>query len=377
MAVGDIIKHYFSEYSDNYTGRKVTRLTNTGTLHHHPYFYYKMLTNDDRYLIHAGLYNGKRQLYRMDMENGESMQLTDHDEIEDFGCSLTSDDRYLFYSRAQKVVRLDLESGEEDVIYETPPGWFSNGNPGISTDDRHLVIVEMNDDGRIHDQSGWSTFEKQWALKPLCRIVVIDAERRSGKVIYEDRCWLGHPQFRPGDNHTLLFCHEGPSHCIDARLWLIDGDGSNVRCARPQVPGEHVTHEYWLHDGSKFCFVHREPGGGKATIRLIDPATLDEEVLMECSHYCHFMSNRNHTFIAGDGQPVDQSYIYLVDVHRRREQIICEHNTSWTAYGNNQDSHPHPAFSSDGSFLVFTSDREGLPGIYKVMIDDLIEEESG
>lgn len=373
MRIGDIVRHRPETYRDPLTGLEVRRLTSAGVLHHHPYFYYKMFSGDGRYLIHAmELPDGSRQLFRMDLNEGLSVQLTDDKDVHDFSCSLSSDDRRLFYCRGRQAVELDLSTGKERVVYETPSGWVPNANPGFSSDDKLLVLVEMKESDVIRSEGGWSAFEPQWAAKPHCRIVLVEIENGKSRIVHEEPdCWLGHPQIRPGDNSTILFCHEGPWYRIDARLWLVRSDGTGHTCARPHNGLELVTHEYWLADGSRFAYVHREGESGAETIRLMDPDTLQEEVLMACSRYCHFISNRDHSRIAGDGQSKEEPYIYIVDVLRKQERVVCVHGTSWKSYGNTQDAHPHPAFTPDGRSIVFTSDREGVPAIYMVDVTQL------
>lgn len=368
MTAGDAVKHKRVSFRDAYTGVRVTRLTSPGVLAHHPYFYYNMFTGDSRTLIHAAEVVGEgRQLFRMDVETGVSQQLTEGGGIHDFSCSLSSDDRRLFYCRDRQAVELDLASGKERTIYETPPGWVSNANPGFSADDRLLVLVEMKADDVVPSRGDWSTFGRQWEAKPHCRIVMVDIASGEARVVLEEpNCWLGHPQFRPGDNDTVSFCHEGPWHCIDARMWLVRSDGSGHRCARPHAGLELVTHEYWLADGSKLAFVHRTGDEGQATIRFLDPEGLEEEVLMPCSRYCHFISNRSNTLIVGDGQPKDEHFLYLVNVSERTEEKLCSHGTTWKTYGNTQDAHPHPSFTPNDRQVVFTSDMGGLPSIYLV-----------
>ena len=77
--------------------------------------------------------------------------------------------------------------------------------------------------------AGWNFFALTCQAKPLCRIVYIDVETGKSHVVLEDHCWFGHTQIRPNDPDTILFCHEGPYDLIDARLWLIQSDGSRYR----------------------------------------------------------------------------------------------------------------------------------------------------
>ena len=370
LAKGDKWEHNFKRYNDSVTGRLVTKLTTGDHLCHHPYFYNKAITNDNSFLIFASNKDGQRELYKMDLHNGEAEQLTEGKEINDFSAMLTNDDRYLIFSRGNKIIRMDLKTLNEDAVYETPSGWLTGGNPGISSDNGYLVLVEMDEKDRITSKGDWSNFEPQWAKKPCCRIVYINIEKKTSKVVHqEEHCWLGHPQISPSDNGTILFCHEGPGNRIDARLWMLNADGTDVRCLKPQGHHELITHEYWLNDGSRLAFIYRNSEKNEETIRFLNPDTMDEEILMDCSTYCHFISNHNNTRIIGDGQNPKKPFIYLIDVIRKKEEKLCMHGSRWKSYGNNQDAHPHPAFSPDGSFIIFTSDMDGIPGIYRVDLE--------
>jgi oligogalacturonide lyase len=367
MAKGDKGRFTFKSYRDNETGRIVTKLTTDKFLNHHPYFYNKMITNDNRSLIFSSNRDGLRNLYKLDLISGETKQLTEGENISDFSPILTNDNKHLVFCRGERIILMDIVSLEEEVIYETPKGWVSGENPSISSDNRYLVLVEMNEKDHIKGQGDWSTFEPQWAQKPHCRIVYINIADKTSIIPYEDEhCWLGHPQIRPGANNTILFCHEGPGNRIDARLWLVDVGDAIARSLKPQSHSELITHEYWLNDGSRLAYVYRNYDTCEETIRFMNPDTMEEEVLMQCSTFCHFISNKDNTKIIGDGQNPVKPYLYLVDVNSKIEEKLCIHGSSFKSYGNTQDSHPHPAFSPDGKYVIFTSDMDGMPGIYKV-----------
>jgi oligogalacturonide lyase len=93
-------------------------------------------------------------------------------------------------------------------------------------------------------------------------------------VILEQQGWLGHPQYRPFDDHTVAYCHEGPHDLVDARMWFIDEDGSNRRCGKEHRAGESCTHEFWVPDGSAMIYVSYRKGETERWIRSLDPVTL-------------------------------------------------------------------------------------------------------
>ena len=132
MAKGEVFKNSFTDRVDPYTGRIVTRLTSGEYLSHHPYFYNKMVTKDNKKLLYASKRDHHRNLYLMNLEDGLTLQLTNDTDIRDFDCCLTQDDKYVIYSKAGKIIRLNLTSLEEDVIYEISHGWINCGNMGIS-----------------------------------------------------------------------------------------------------------------------------------------------------------------------------------------------------------------------------------------------------
>jgi oligogalacturonide lyase len=378
----------FKSFSDPLTSRPVTKLSPDGVLCHHPYFYNRMFSSGSRFLIYAREEGNIRCIHRLDLESGESRLLIGGGgpgevPVDDFGPNLSADENSLFYCRGNRVIRHEIDSGKEDTIYESPAGWHGYTNPSLSSDDRFMVTIEMLQEDAIRSTGNWDTFEPQWRKNPLCRLVLVDVEKKTAEVIHQEKLWLGHPQFRPHHNNDISYCHEGPATLIDARLWFIHADGSGIRCLHEQKEDEIITHEFWLADGSKLGFVYRkmaEPVRGarvlgsreidnvQQKIFYVDTDDFREEFIMDCSVYCHSITSPDSTLMAGDGQQLEKPYIYLANLQDKTETILCRHDTSWKPYRNTQDAHPHPAFSPDGKKIVFTSDRDGLPGIYMIQV---------
>lgn len=383
MAIGDLLHQTPVTTPDPYTGCPVTRLTPPDHTSHHMYFYNRMVTSDSSRLLYCAEINGRRNLYLMELATGDAVQLAEGDALDDYGAMISADDKSVYYQQDRKVWKLDLATLQRTCLYAAPDGWDC-GNWGMSDDNRYLVMTETRRDTLpdLTGKKGWEFFPLTCAAKPLCHIVYLDTQTGEHHIVVEDRCWFGHAQLRPGDPDTILFCHEGPYDMIDARLWLIQSDGSRYRCARPQPKDVIITHEFWMPTGDRLAYVYRKADDGSTeTIRMMRPETLEEELFMPCLPYAHFICDRQRRWFVGDcqgqetpihlqtgegrGQEVRNDFIYLVDIARKKEIPLCYHGTSWTTiHGTPQDAHPHPCFTPDGSGVVFTSDREGKPCVY-------------
>jgi oligogalacturonide lyase len=194
----------------------------------------------------------------------------------------------------------------------------------------------------------------------------------------EKQGWLGHPQYRPFDDHTVAYCHEGPHDLVDARMWFINEDGTNIRCGRQQDPGESCTHEFWVPDGSAMIYVSYLKGQRDRWICSLDPVTLESRRLMRMPPCSHLMSNHDGSLLIGDGcdSPADVAdtsshqiktdpYLHLFDMKAGTERKVARHDSSWRVYkGNRQVTHPHPSFTPDERQVLFSADAEGEPALY-------------
>lgn len=396
MAIGDIVHNSFESYVDEYTGAVVERLTDPSVTCHHMYFYAHMTTRDGGKLLYAPQIAGERQIYCMDLATGDAVQLTEGPGVDDWGAEFTHDESAVLYHQGDSIWRTTLDGADRARLYTTPAGWQGR-DIGLSRDADLLVMVEIKSETMASKIGGanWNFFAQNCLAKPLCRIVCVDLATGESEVVLEERCWLGHPQLRPGDPSTILYCHEGPYDLIDARMWTVRRGEGVARCCREQPDGIIFTHEFWTPDGSRVAYVRRGAGNSDSEdIRLIDPDSMEEEVLMSCRAYAHCICDRGGEFFVGDAQgdptPIhlqreedilarEQSgkvlddFIYLIDVHERKEIPLAYHGSSWSArWGTPQDAHPHPCFTEDGRYVLFVTDRFGHPAIHRVDVKNAL-----
>ncbi|MBW7981887.1 oligogalacturonate lyase family protein [Enterobacillus tribolii] len=384
MAKGDIVKLNFHSYSDEGTGAQVTRLTPPDVLCHRNYFYQKCFTRAGDKLLFAGEFDGNRNYYLMDLNGQSAVQLTEGKGDNTFGGFLSPDDQYLYYVKNERSLqRVRLEDQSEVTLYQVPEAWVGYGTWVANSDCTSLVGIEIaKSDWR--PLTGWQVFREFYTSNPHCRLLRVDLRSGDARVILEGNEWLGHPIYRPFDDNTVAFCHEGPHDMVDARMWLVNEDGSNVRKVKEHAPGESCTHEFWVPDGSAMIYVSYLKGEQDRYIRRFDPVSGEDALMMQMPACSHLMSNYDGTLLVGDGSgtPADvkdtgahkienDPWIYIFDAQSKNYAPLVMHNSSWRVLnGDRQVTHPHPSFSPDNRQVLFTSDFEGQPAMYLATLPD-------
>lgn len=379
-------KMQFVTRQDPDTGARVTRLTPLDVTCHRNYFYQKCFTNDGSKLIFGAEFGPNTgdpaspnwNYHRLDLNSQIATQLTDQAGENTFGGFLSPDDKYLYFVRAERqLIRLHLGDLSEDIAYTVPAGWVGYGTWVSNSSCTKMVGIEIHADDWF-PLSDWKKFHEMFHKKPRCRLIRIDLATGEREVILEKDGWLGHPQYRPFDDNTVAYCHEGPHDLIDARMWFIDEDGSHMRCGKTHEKGESITHEFWVPDGSQMMFVSYLEGQTDRWICTLDPVTLVSRRITAMPPCSHLMSNADGTLLVGDGSgsPVDVAnasgheikndpYLHLFDLKAGTRRTIARHDSSWRVYkGNRQVTHPHPSFTPDQKQVLFSSDAEGEPALY-------------
>lgn len=369
MSRGSIRPLTFSERLDPQTGACVTRLTPPTVTCHRNYFYQKCFTQDGSKLIFGAEFGpGTDWNYHLlDLESRTATQLTDGAKENTFGGFLSPDDQHLYFVRGDRqLIQLELSSLREEVLYTVPRDWVGYGTWVANSACTRMVGIEIHADDWF-ELDDWRKFADMFHAKPRCRLIQIDLRTGARDIVLERHGWLGHPQYQPHHDDTIAYCHEGPHDLIDARIWLINADGTQQRCAKVHAPGESCTHEFWVPDGSAMIYVSFMRGQTERQICALDPKTLESHVLADMPPCSHLMSNHDGSLIVGDGKDGDP-YLHLFDFRpgaESRHHLITRHDSSWRVHkGNRQVTHPHPSFTPDQGAVLYSSDAEGEPALY-------------
>lgn len=362
----------FVTRTDPDTGARVTRLTPPDITCHRNYFYQKCFTRDGQRLVFGAEFGPGTQwnYHLLDLPSRSATQLTDGAGENTFGGFLSPDDTWLYFVRAERqLIRLELTGLREEVVYTVPGGWVGYGTWVANSACTKMVGIEIHADDWF-DLDDWRKFATMFHARPRCRLIRIDLATGQREVILEQSGWLGHPQYRPGDDRTVAYCHEGPHDLIDARIWFIDEDGRNRRCGKVHEADESCTHEFWVPDGSAMIYVSFRSDDIERRICRLDPITLESRVLTTMPPCSHLMSNQDGCLIVGDGSGSDP-HLHLFDLRAGTQRRVARHDTSWRVHkGNRQVTHPHPSFTPDEHAVLFTSDAEGEPALYLAALDE-------
>ncbi len=366
------------EITDRPTGRRLRQLTDYKGHSHHFYF-----TNPGWFDGGCRMYIGsdranRANLFAIERATGALSQLTDlapEPEFDRIGfiraaVNPISGEACFFYGR--QVLAVDGLTGKQRVLAEIEPGWVSS-MLNVTADGRYLLtgmwedLSDRIDTDLLH---GYVGFEETWEAMPLSRILRIPTDG-SGTIetVFEERYWVGHVNTSPVHAHLLTYCHEGPWHKVDQRIWGLDlNTGQNWKIRATTEPGEAVGHEYWLADGETLGFHGHRDSLNSAFLGCV---RYDDTALVETPfsrHTGHIHSN-DRELIVGDGGGVIKLWRRTADGYEG-PRLLCEHRSS----SHIQHVHPHPRFTPDGTHIVFTSDRSGYGQVYEIEVpafDDL------
>ena len=366
-------------FTDGLTGREVERLTQPTVLHHLPAPNLRCIARNGSFVVVAAEHGGSRQFHRLDIRRERLTQITEGLPVHPYAAHLRANDRGLYYLQGSRLVLSDLGGRGPRVLYECPDGWTLTGDLDLSLGERYAALVEM----RREDLR--QTPDEQFEVRPRCRIVVVECKTRAGRgtsqIVLEDRRWLSSPCFRPLRSQ-LLYKREGPWQRVRRRLQIVSLDGTERRTLRTSKGSERTCAAYWSADGALLRFT-LFPDGSKWTssIRSLQPETGSETVHAPCSAYDWMAENSDASTILGASRRPAGPNIYVLFPNMAREITLCEHRSTLRPYPvagadqiDTRAACPAPSITRDSSWVYFVSDWEGKPALYRMAIDDLVEE---
>jgi oligogalacturonide lyase len=354
-------------YIDRVTGVTVHQLTEHMAHSYHLYFTNPGWWDGDRQLLFASDRGNSSNLYSLELASGAMTRLTDNapGEAVDYQgvCVNPLRDEAYFWSH-RRLVAIDLRSGKQRTLLACPDGWNAGGT-NCTADGRFVcgTLSRPVDVGPVDLGAGYIGFREIFEAHPLHQVIRVPTEGADHwpEVLHEEYNWITHVNTSPTQPQLLTFCHEGPWHLVDQRMWVMDMNGSRVWKLRPQQPGEAVGHEYWMTDGETIGYHGKR--GGEAFYGFIRYDNTNHIELAFPHDSNHFHSNTPELIVADGPQRGLTPYVLLCRFDGTRfegPRVLCVHRGS----RHIQHLHIHPRFTPSGQQVLFTADPRGYGQLF-------------
>jgi oligogalacturonide lyase len=371
MSAGQSWPAEWAEDDDPVSGVRVKQLTNYKGHSHHLYFTNPGWWDRGRRLLFGSDRENRTNLFSIHLATGEITQLTDLEPLAPpdrvaFQHACVNPSRaeaYFWYGR--EIVALDLRSLDTRTIFSRPRG-FRGSMLNCTADARYVCTSYFEDLGkrfRIAYNQGYIGFPETYEAHPLSRIIRVETDGTGGEIVREEKTWIGHVNTSPTQPQLLTFCHEGPWHLVDNRIWGMDVQTGRAWPIRARQGNEVVGHEYWHADGLHLGYHGSWPDGRRffGMVRYDDTGRREVDFPHETGH----IHSNDFSMIVGDGGQVVR--LWRWDGQRfDGPRALCEHRSS----SHIQEVHVHPRFTSDGKQVLFTSDRTGYGNVYLADIEE-------
>jgi oligogalacturonide lyase len=389
-------------FTDPRTGARVRRVTNHSSIHHHPFYYLPAYDGAMTRLFFVSDRTGRPEIWCEIRATGELQQITNQPDLGEWSVHPSHDGRFVYYTAGQ-AHSTGSGQGAWRVATDTGKAERLMDFGGMAGREGGMVGAAMGTTTLSHDDRYWAVPVK---LGARFQFVVIDTATGAHQTILEADT-IGHPEFHPHDNTLLRYAGS-----YKQRIWVINRDGTGNRLVYDRKPlakpgqFEWIVHETWnpargtgilpvAHQAAEAADWKPMPRREIITANWpngcigIDIDT--GAVRPVCSFNAwHPSINRQGTMMCTDttfpdiglqlfnprdgvGTPRTLCFPEATNEGKHWNTDHCPYDDEdyqqgkWKVYAP-QHTHPHPAFSPDGRFIVFTSDCTGYSQVYEVEI---------
>jgi len=391
MPVGTLFPPEKRTLRDEQTGRAVTQLTDSPAEDYHLYYYNPSITPDGKYLVFFSERTGLSNMFRLELESGEIVQLTDTRPVRaeywpfsfnslGAGACLSaigSGGREVFYFEGTRLLAANIYDLTQREVLVLPP----DRRPSILNADasgQTLVFATWDEALFMQGSRRMKTAtdplpEDDFFYQADTTIMRVDAgSGQAEEVLRLEKFWSNHVLVNPHNRDRLLFTHEffdaTPERKRHDRMWLLNAATGQAGPIPGQPPEEWFMHEFWSRDGQRVCF-HGGRVAEQAAHGFCGWCTPDGADYTKFHHrttgrgYGHYNLHPDGGTMITDGEaaPGCLSRVRLAD-ERQTFEVLCRHDSY--KFVDDQRCHPHPSFSPDGKKVIFTSNRSGSSNIY-------------
>jgi oligogalacturonide lyase len=343
------------------SGYEVIQWTQTGK-NNHLYFNIESFIDKDHFLFYSDR-SGAMNLFELNMVDGSMTQLTDEKDLTQRAWHLPQF-HTLWYMTMNELKALNTATHEIQSLFV-----FKEGHPesfAITSDGKYCVFGANKNPG----------FSANHSTGPYA-LFRLDLKTKEIRQISPDLGFkIGHVQASPTDPGRVSYCWQhvyvkdapGLVGNTPNRIWWNNIEGTDGGPVGIQEFGLHRTHEFWFPDGKLMGYsarYHFGPNKGKQFIGITTPDGKDNFMMpapVSSSHNQIFSDNRHWVSDLYDG--LNLVLFTIEGKNIVKKEILYKHDSSMEG----QPSHPHPHFSPDGKYVLFATDKSGMPQVYTVKV---------
>lgn len=390
MTIGKIYPCEWKEYVDPDTGRTIKQLTSAIANSYPLYYFIPSITADNRYLIVHSERSGWVQLYRLDLEAGELVQLTDgltRDSGWAIWCerhlrgiynhlsALNQTLREVYYFQDDEIRSTHIDTLHNRIIHKMP-GRISIGQTGFSEDGKYFAFIHADYEHYNNALSDRSAMENmgqpvnhiKWRSQIPSTVGIIDTETcEYREVIALD--YHVHHVFFIGDRLLINHLEDRPG------MWTVKLDGSEVTKLRPDAVSD-VNHQVITSRGLYYEANQATDDGNIVWAGRYDLETNQyEEVRLPAGMgYVHTGWDPAGNFLFYENQ-LGAGRHELISLHfpRNPDQYEIRLLKKLAPIQRNQRRHAHPFLSPDRKGLIYTEVIDGFSQVCMLDVADLVD----
>ena len=362
--VGKVWQSEKKVWIDPEFGHEITQWTSDKYRNWHLYFNVESFIDENNAIIYSDR-TGSVNLFKLNFQTGDLTQLTNHSTDVSGAAWHYPKLKKIWYAINNSIRVLNYETLEDNLVLQDSTADLKSFT--ITCDEKYLVYsVNMNPGFSANNSTG-----------PFA-IMRMNLLTKKIKQISPDYGFsINHLQASPTDSTMIIYSWQhqyregGPGIVGNTpiRFWWIKIDGPDGGPIGPQEFGIHRTHEFWFYDGSRIGYSARYifgPNIGKQFLGSCKPDGSDNymfEAPVGPAHSQVFKDNKHWVADQNDGMILTM-WTFNRDKVLKEEKLF-RHNSSW----GEQPTHPHPHFSPDGKYVLFSTDRTGKPQVYTVKVN--------
>ena len=359
---------------DPYSGATIWQMTSGVAIHHQIYGEVPYTDPSSRWLVYVKQRDtyGPVEVWRADLVRRWVTPVCDG-VVGTRGMAVSPDQRWFYCVRGDEDDTFELVRTEIATLEQT--SWTFTGPPFVR------CLGSASPDG--------DTYVTGTELEPgRYGIVRFDLSDGSREVIHEGpEIFNAHPQIEPGEGRLVLVQNNRGGEFdaqgrvlrsvgeIGANLYLIDIDGGNYQELPVGRPYTYPVqgHQCWIGTTGQILLTDGPPveeAVEKGNLFAVAPGDEAARVVATGHCYCHPNASRDGRFFASDTRP--GHLIVVGSLRTGRFRTLCHTRTS---FGAPQFTHPHPYLTPDNAWVIYNSDRTGIPHVHAARVPEGLLEE--